>query len=100
MKKGAFRLSEQAALDLENIWLYTFETLSKEQADRYYNLLVGEIEYIGRDFESGKPMEHIKQGYRASTVKWHLIFYKKAEDGVTEIVRALHQKMDIESRLK
>lgn len=86
--------------DLEDIWSYTFETWSKDQADRYYNLLVGEIEYVAKDFESGKSMEHIKQGYRASKVKSHLIFYSKGEDDATEIVRVLHQKMDIESRLK
>lgn len=45
-------------------------------------------------------MEHIKQGYRASKVKSHLIFYRKGEDGVTEIVRVLHQRMDIKNRLK
>ncbi len=45
-------------------------------------------------------MEHIKQGYKASKVKSHLIFYRKGEDQVTEIVRVLHQRMDIEDRLK
>ncbi len=100
MKKGIYRISAKAVQDLEDIWSYTFETWSKDQADRYYNLLVGEIEYVAKDFESGKSMEHIKQGYRASKVKSHLIFYPKGEDDATEIVRVLHQKMDIESRLK
>ena len=32
-------ISEIALDDIENIWLYTLENWSKEQADRYYNLI-------------------------------------------------------------
>ncbi|WP_436414160.1 type II toxin-antitoxin system RelE/ParE family toxin [Petrimonas sp.] len=39
-----YKISRQALLDIENIWLYTFENWSIEQADRYYNLLMNEIE--------------------------------------------------------
>ncbi|MBA2561718.1 MAG: type II toxin-antitoxin system RelE/ParE family toxin [Chitinophagaceae bacterium] len=95
-----YRISEKAIEDLENVWLYTLESWSVEQADRYYNLLIEEIKYLSGHFESGKSMEHIKQGYRASKVKSHLIFYKKAKDNIVEIVRILHQRMDIENRLK
>ena len=100
MKKGTYRISEKALQDLEDIWLYTFETWYREQADRYYHLMVSEIEYIAKHFESGESKGHIKQGYKASKVKSHLIFYRKGEDQVTEIVRVLHQRMDIEDRLK
>ena len=41
-----FKLSKQAELDLENIWLYTFETWSLQQADYYLDLILNEIEYI------------------------------------------------------
>lgn len=44
-------------------------------------------------------MEHIKKGYFMSKVKSHLIFYRKAEDEMVEIIRILHQIMDIENRL-
>ena len=39
-------ISEKAFEDLNNIWLYTAEIWSVEQANRYYNLLVDEIEYV------------------------------------------------------
>ena len=100
MKKNSYRISEKAIQDLEDIWLYTFETWSQQQADRYYNLLINEIKYVANHFESGKLMSHIKEGYRAAKVKSHLIFYKKSEDGLIEIIRILHQRMDIENRLK
>lgn len=93
--KSPYRISEKAIDDLEKIWTHTFETWSAEQADRYYNLALDEIEYLTENCESGKNMAHIKFGYRSSKVKSHLIFYKKAEDTILEIVRILHQRMDI-----
>ena len=94
-----FEISEKANEDLEEIWLYTYENWSQEQADRYYNLILNEIEYIAINFESGKPIENIRKGYRCSKVKSHLIFYKKSKKNTIEIIRVLHQRMDIENHL-
>lgn len=41
-----FKLSNEAEVDLEKIWSYTFETWSIEQADRSINLIFEEINYI------------------------------------------------------
>ncbi|MFN7261294.1 MAG: type II toxin-antitoxin system RelE/ParE family toxin [Cyclobacteriaceae bacterium] len=100
MKRKAYKISNQALIDLEQIWLYTFENWSIEQADRYYNLLISEMEYVSQNQESGKSMNHIKNGYRASKVKSHLIFYKTSSESEIEIIRILHERMDIENRLK
>jgi len=94
-----YSISEKANQDIEKIWLYTFENWSLEQADRYYNLILDEIEFISENFESGKSVDYIKKGYRASIVKSHIIFYKKSRSNVVEIIRVLHQKMDIENRI-
>ncbi len=48
MKKATYWISEKAVHDLEDIWLYTFETWSQEQPDRYYQLLIDEIEYVAK----------------------------------------------------
>ena len=94
-----YEISEKANEDIDKIWLYTFENWSLEQADRYYNLIMDEIEYIADNFESGKSLEHLRKGYRSSKVKSHIIFYKKSESNVIEIIRILHMRMDIENRL-
>jgi toxin ParE1/3/4 len=99
MTTGKYRISERAVEDLEKIWIYTFENWSVKQANRYYDLIINEIEFIADNYFTGKSMEHIKAGYRASKVKSHLIFYRKAEDGKVEVIRILHQMMDIENRL-
>ena len=92
-------ISEEALKDINNTWLYTAENWSLEQADRYYNLILDEIEYISENFETGRDIGRIRKGYRYSKVKSHLIFYKKSKKGETEIIRILHEKMDIENRL-
>ena len=98
MKALPFVISKKAVSDLEEIWLYTVEKWSKEQADRYYNLIFNEINYICRNVSAGKSMEHVRKGYLASKVKSHLIFYKIVNDTI-EIIRILHERMDVENRL-
>ena len=94
------KISKKAASDLENIWLYTLENWSIEQADRYFNLLMNEIEYLTEEPYSGKDYSRIRKGYFRSEVKSHFIFYKISENSdEIEIIRILHQRMDIESRL-
>ncbi len=95
-----YKLSREAARDLENIWLYTLETWSGEQADRYYNLLLDEIEYVAEKPRVGKDYGHIRDGYLRTRVKSHFIFYKiNSTQNIIEIIRILHQRMDIEGRL-
>ncbi len=94
------KISVEAENDIENIWLYTFQTWSIEQADRYYNLILDEIEYLAANPYSGKSYAHIRNGYYCSKVKSHLIFYKlNTKENALEIIRVLHQRMDIENRL-
>ena len=95
-----YKISQVANGDIENIWLYTYENWSLEQADRYFDLIMNEVEYLADNPESGKDYGHIRKGYFRSRIKSHFIFYKinhiKEE---IEMIRILHQRMDIESRL-
>ena len=97
---GRYRISEKAIADLEEIWFYTYNKWAIKQADRYHNLIIGEIEYISDNFELSRKMDYIRPGYRMSKVKSHLIFYKILEDDTILIIRILHQSMEIENRLK
>jgi toxin ParE1/3/4 len=95
-----YKISQEANQDIENIWLYTFENWSLEQADRYFKLIMDEIEYISRKPEFGKDYSQVEKGYFCSRMKSHLIFYKiNRKTEVVEIIRILHQRMDIEPRL-
>ena len=95
-----YNISKEAEYDLESIWLYTFEEWSLEQADYYFDLIMDEIEYISKNPKSGKDYNEIRTGYFRSRVKSHFIFYKiNLKEENVEIIRILHQQMDIESHI-
>lgn len=100
MKKLDLKISSEALSDLEKIWVYTFKKWSKEQADRYYSLIIDEIEFLRSNYHTGKSAEYVKPGYRVSFVKSHIIFYKVGNDQKLEIIRILHQSMNIEEWLE
>lgn len=94
-----YKISNEALNDLQNIWIYTFKNWSIAQADRYFNLIMDEIEYLSENPNNGKDYGHVRQGYYCSKVKSHLVFYKiNAEQNEIEIIRILHQQMDIDSK--
>ena len=95
-----YKLTNEAIKDLEEIWSYTKQKWSIEQADRYYNLLIDEIEYVSINPLSGRSIDYIKEGYKTTKVKSHVVFYMQQEKEMILIIRILHQSMDIEKRMK
>jgi len=95
----AYIISKEAIKDINYIWMYTAEKWSVEQADRYYNLILDEIEYVVENFQMARDFSRVKKNYRYSKVKSYLIFFKKIRTDLIEIVRVLHEKMDLENRL-
>ncbi len=96
-----YKISKLAEIDLENIWIYTCENWSEVQAIRYYNLIMDEIEYLAENPKSGKDYNDLRKGYFCTKVKSHFIFYKiNLKELRIEIIRILHQQMDIELHLE
>jgi toxin ParE1/3/4 len=98
MKKLKIVFHGNAIEDLEEIWLNTYQTWSLEQADRYHSLIYKEIEFLAGRPTSGKDLNQLRKGYWSCKVKSHLIFYKYTLFEI-EIVRILHENMDIPNRL-
>jgi toxin ParE1/3/4 len=99
MSKSKYQISKEALIDLDEIWIYTFHKWQRVQADRYFNLIIGEIEFIAVNFPIGKAVQYGQQGYHMLAIKSHLIFYRIAENEMIKIVRILHKKIDIKRRL-
>ncbi len=93
-------ISEKALDDINNIWKYTAKKWSVEQANRYYNLLIDEIEYVANNFETARDFGYVRKFYKYSKVKSHLIFFKLNKRNEIEVIRVLHERMDIENRLR
>ena len=92
--------SNKAVEDLTNIWNYTVETWSETQADKYYALLVATCRQIA---DSSRPQgreyaEIMAELYGYQTGK-HIVFYRRVSESAVEIVRILHERMDLRNRI-
>lgn len=94
-----YKLSRKSREDLHSIWLYTFENWSLEQADIYIRLIRTEIENLAERPARGREVVYASSKYRRSRVKSHFIYYRETSTSEIEVIRILHQKMDIENRL-
>jgi len=95
----SYIISKKATDDLEQIWLYTYFHWSENQADNYYNLLIEKIEFIAQNVNIGRKIDYVKKGYRCFFAEQHIIFYTISAKNTINVIRILHQKMDIPSRL-
>ena len=91
------RLSKQAESDLEDIWLYTLETWSLEQAETYHSLLNQAFDGLAANTKVGRIAD-IRDGYFKYSVGSHLIFYKITTLHL-DVIRILHQRMDVSRHL-
>lgn len=91
--------SPAADADLVEIWLYTAETWSADQADTYTGRIVEACSGIAAGRTRGKPADRVKRDYLKVAVGSHFIVYRQTEDQIV-VVRILHQRMDISSHLR
>lgn len=93
-----FLLLPAAEADLRDIWHYTAENWSPSQADRYVSGIFDCLDLIAESPAIGQPVDWIRQGYRRKIIDSHLVFYRLAEDGVPEVVRILHARMNVDDQ--
>lgn len=93
--------SNKAVDDLSGIWSYTADMWSENQADQYYNMIIASCRKIaanpvlfGRQY---KEIAELLYGFKANK---HIIFYMVTDEGDIEIVRILHERMDLRSRIE
>ena len=94
-----FRLSPLAQADLDDIWNYSADSWSIEQADYYVGQIKAACASISPDGRNGRPIDHVRTGYRKLTVGSHFIVFRLV-NGDIHVIRILHQRMDISSRLR
>jgi len=97
MAKVIFR--QEAIDDLNNIWEYTFEKWSENQSDKYYAMLKLACGEIGKNPEIGKEYNEIGNNLLGFHTGRHVIFYQLVYEDEIEVVRILHERMDLKNRL-
>ena len=91
-----YRLTPRAERDLEDIWRYTAEQWSVDQAEKYVDGLIDAMEVLAANPSHGRSAARIRPGYRRQNGGAHVIFFKPSDNGIL-VVRILHQRMDFES---
>jgi len=94
-----YKLTNKAVNDLAEIWNYTYYKWSENQADKYYQMLLENCNEVACNPELGKKYSVVSEnlfGFRAGR---HIIFYRKIEENEMEIIRILHEHMDLKSRI-
>lgn len=91
-KIRTIRLAPLALADLENIWAYTTERWSQDQAESYHADIVAALEGLSTATKMGRPVD-VWPGYLKYAVGSHVVFYRQTEANI-EVIRILHQSMD------
>lgn len=97
VKAPTVRLTPLAEADLEDIWTYTFEHWSLEQADHYVAELAAAFERLARREWVGRP-SRAGDRYCRYPVGSHVVFYREMTDTL-DVIRVLHQRMDVDRHL-
>jgi toxin ParE1/3/4 len=94
-----YLLSPAAQADLEHIWDYTADRWDADQAEEYLRELQRTIERVAVNPRIGHACDEIRPGYLKFAAGSHMLFYRVTTDGVVDVVRVLHQRMDVDRHL-
>ncbi len=94
-----FYLTNKAVEDLGEIWNYTVETWSENQAEIYYSLLIDSCQVLANKPNQGKSYEVVEKNVLGFKTGQHVIFYRIVTEKEIEVVRILHGMMDMKNHL-
>ena len=92
-------LSRAARADLEQIWDYTCERWDDDQAEEYVREIQRAIERVVDNPTIGRACDEVRPGYRTHAVGSHTLYYRIVSGDVVNVVRILHQRMDVDRHL-
>lgn len=95
-----YLLSPAAQADLNQIWNYSARHWGREQADRYIFRIRDACEALADGRRQGRAIDDIRPGYGKLAVASHFLFYRITDAGLIDVIRILHQRMDVASRLQ
>jgi toxin ParE1/3/4 len=94
-----FSFTNRALDDLMEIWDYTVEEWSENQAEKYYNLIMASCMDLANNPQLGKSYNIISQNLLGYKCGEHIIFYQEIVKNEIEIARVLHGMMDLKNKI-
>jgi toxin ParE1/3/4 len=92
-------LRQEAIDDLTDIWEYTLQEWSENQADKYFETIKFACKEIGQNPNIGKVYTEISKNLLGLKSGKHIIFYHKISEDEIEVIRILHERMDLKNRI-
>ena len=93
-----YYLTNKAVQDLSEIWDYTYDEWSENQADKYYNLLLNSCQEVADNPNFGKSYNEIEEDLLGFKSNHHIIFFKVTSQNEIEVERILHERMNLKSK--
>jgi toxin ParE1/3/4 len=93
-----FILSPAAQADIDSLWDYTTRNWGSDQAERYVLGIRDACRELAEGARHGRSADDVRAGYRKA-VGSHILFFRMTDDGVVDVVRILHQRMDASRHL-
>lgn len=94
-----FYLTNKAVEDLGDIWNYTVENWTENQAEIYYSLLIDACQELANKPNQGKSYEVVAKNVLGFKTGQHVIFYRIVTEEEIEVLRILHGMMDMKNYL-
>jgi len=92
-----YHFTNKALDDIIDIWDYTVEEWSQNQAEKYYDLIIASCIDLANNPQFGKPYKIILLDVLGYKCGEHIIFYRVISKNEIEIERVLHGMMDLEN---
>lgn len=94
-----YYFTNRALEDLTEIWDYTVEEWSENQAEKYYNLIMPTCMDLASNPQLGKPYDILSLNALGYKCGEHIIFYREILKNEIEIERVLHGMMDLKNKI-
>ena len=96
---GKFILTNKAVEDLGDIWNYTLDRWSEQQADKHYQNLLDACQEAADDPRLGKKYEGIRSELNGVQVMKRVLLFRIVDRDNIETSRILHERMDLKGRI-
>ena len=95
-----FSLTHKAKADLKSIGAYTQRKWGVKQRGVYVKQFDDTFRILANNPDTGQKCDFIKVGYRKFPCISHVIFYNLVSNNEIQVVRILHKRVDVKSKLE
>ncbi len=93
---ATFTLTEKAKSDLKDIARFTQKRWGRDQRNKYLKDLDACFFRLADNPSLGRECSEVRAGYHKFPTGSHVIYYRSVPKSRVEIVRILHESMDVE----